>query len=76
MRIMVNNRINIEVIKETSKQSEMWELNNPRVIAMLDNIFKCIEDEQNLTEESKETFTNIVFSNLRIYSRYKVIIRT
>ena len=40
------------------------------------NIFKCIEDEQNLTEESKETFTNIVFSNLRIYSRYKVIIRT
>ena len=73
MRIMVNNRINIEVIKETSKQSEMWELNNPRVIAMLDNIFKCIEDEQNLTEESKETFTNIVFSNLRIYSRYKVI---
>ncbi len=70
---MVNNRIDIEVIKETSKQSEMWELNNPRVIAMLDNIFKCIEDEQNLTEESKETFTNIVFSNLRIYSRYKVI---
>lgn len=73
MMIMVNNRIDIEVIKDTSKQSEMWELNNPRVIAMLDNIFKCIEDEQNLTEESKETFTNIVFSNLRIYSRYKVI---
>ena len=70
---MVSNRIDIEVIKETSKQSEMWELNNPRVIAMLDNIFKCIENEQNLTEESKETFTNIVFSNLRIYSRYKVI---
>ena len=73
---MVNNRIDIELIKEVSKQCEMWELNNPRVIAMLDNIFKCIEDEQNLTEESKETFTNIVFSNLRIYSRYKVIIRT
>ena len=73
MRTMVNNLIDIEVIKEASKQSEMWELNNPRVIAMLDNIFKCIEDEQNLSEESKETFTNIVFSNLRIYSRYKVI---
>ena len=71
-----NNQIPIEVIKELCRQSEMWELNNPRVIAMLDNIFKCIEDEQNLTEESKETFTNIVFSNLRIYSRYEVIIRT
>ena len=68
-----NNQIPIEVVKELCRQSEMWELNNPRVIAMLDNIFKCIEDEQNLTEESKETFTNIVFSNLRIYSRYKVI---
>ena len=70
---MSNNQIHIEVIKETCKQSEMWEINNPRVIAMLNNIFKCIEDEQNLSEESKETFTNIVFSNLRIYSRYKVI---
>ena len=62
--------IPLEVIKELCRQSEMWEINNPRVIAMLKNIFKCINDEENLDDESKETFTNIVFSNLIIYTRY------
>tara|TARA_B100000161_G_scaffold218536_1_gene163595 strand:- start:165 stop:383 length:219 start_codon:yes stop_codon:yes gene_type:complete len=69
-----NIEIPIEVIKEVCKQSEMWEINNPRVIAMLNNIFKCLKDEENLDEESKETLIHIVFSNMIIYSRYKVII--
>ncbi len=69
-----NLEIPIEVIKEVCKQSEMWEINNPRVIAMLNNIFKCLKDEENLDEESKETLIHIVFSNMIIYSRYKVII--
>ena len=51
-----NNQIPIEVVKELCRQAEMWELDNPRVIAMLDNIFKCINDEGNLNDESKETF--------------------
>ena len=62
--------IPLEVIKELCRQSEMWEINNPRVIAMLNNIFKCINDEENLDDDSKETFINIVFSNLIIYTRY------
>ena len=64
--------IPLEVIKELCRQSEMWEINNPRVIAMLDNIFKCINDEENLDDDSKETFINIVFSNLIIYTRYEL----
>ena len=43
--------IPLEVIKELCRQSEMWEINNPRVIAMLNNIFKCINDEENLDDE-------------------------
>ena len=68
----MQNKIDIplEVIKELCRQSEMWEINNPRVIAMLNNIFKCINDEENLDDDSKETFINIVFSNLIIYTRY------
>ena len=62
--------IPLEVVKELCRQSEMWEINNPRVIAMLNNIFKCINDEENLDDDSKETFINIVFSNLIIYTRY------
>ena len=65
-----NSQIPIEIVKELCRQSEMWELNNPRVIAMLNNIFKCINDEENLDDDSKETFINIVFSNLIIYTRY------
>ena len=70
--IQMQNKIDIplEVIKELCRQSEIWEINNPRVIAMLDNIFKCINDEENLDDDSKETFINIVFSNLIIYTRY------
>ena len=68
-----NIEIPIEVIKEVCKQSEMWEINNPRVIAMFNNIFKCLNDDENLEEESKETLINIIFSNLIIFSRYKVI---
>ena len=67
-----NLEIPIEVIKEICKQSEMWEINNPRVIAMFDNIFKCLKEDENLDEESKETLIYIVFSNLIIYSRYKI----
>ena len=68
----MQNKIDIplEVIKELCRQSEMWEINNPRVIAMLDNIFKCINDEENLDDDNKETFIYIVFSNLIIYTRY------
>ena len=65
-----NLEIPIEVIKEICKQSEMWEINNPRVIAMLNNIFKCLKDDESLDEESKETLIHIVFSNMIIYSRY------
>ena len=65
-----NIEIPIEVIKKVCKQSEMWEINNPRVIAMLNNIFKCLKDDENLDEESKETLIHIVFSNMIIYSRY------
>ena len=65
-----NLDIPIEVIKEICKQSEMWEINNPRVIAMLNNIFKCLKDDESLDEESKETSINIVVSTMIIYSRY------
>ena len=67
-----NLEIPIEVIKEICKQSEMWEINNPRVITMFDNIFKCLKEDENIDEESKEILIYIVFSNLIIYSRYKI----
>ena len=53
--------IPLEVIKELCRQSEMWEINNPRVIAMLNNIFKCINDEENLDDDSKKLLLILYF---------------
>jgi len=50
----------------------MWELNNPRVIGMINNMMKCIENEESYTQDQKETAVNIILSNLIIFGKYKI----
>ena len=64
--------INIEDVKAICKQSELWEIDNPRVIAMIHNIIQCIETEELFSQEEKETAMNIVLSNLIIFGKYKI----
>ena len=64
--------IDIEEIKAISKQSNLWELNNPRVIGMINNMIKCIENEATYTQDQKETAANIILSNLIIFGKYKI----
>ena len=51
----------------------MWELDNPRVIGMVNNILLCLENEENLDDESRVILMNIVISNLIIFSKYKIV---
>ena len=60
----------LEFIKAICKQSNMWELHNPRVIGMTNNIIRCVQLEKELDRESKEYFINVVLSNLIIFGRY------
>ena len=62
----------LEFIKAICKQSQMWELDNPRVVALINNIIKCVETEEKLSENQKLTFINIVLSNLIILGKYKI----
>ena len=62
----------LEFIKAICKQSNMWELDNPRVIAMMNNIIKCIQTEEELGRKEKEYFLNVVLSNLIIFGKYKI----
>ena len=62
----------LEFIKAICKQSNMWELHNPRVIGMVNNIIKCIQNEKSLDRKSRELLINVVLSNLIIYGKYKV----
>ena len=45
----------LEFIKAICKQSNMWELYNPRVIGMVHNIIKCIQQETELDREARAT---------------------
>ena len=62
----------LEFIKAICKQSQMWELDNPRVVALINNIIKCVEYEEEISENQKLTFTNIVLSNLIIFGKNKI----
>ena len=66
------SRIPLDTIKEICKQSEMWELDNPRVIGMINNILLCLETEKDLDDESRVALMNIVLSNLIIFSKYEI----
>tara|TARA_B100000965_G_scaffold375473_1_gene367822 strand:- start:130 stop:345 length:216 start_codon:yes stop_codon:yes gene_type:complete len=68
-----DSRIPLDTIKEICKQSKMWELDNPRVIGMVNNILLCLENEENLDDESRVILMNIVISNLIIFSKYKIV---
>jgi len=62
----------LEFIKAICKQSNMWELYNPRVIGMVYNIIKCIQQEKELDREAREFFINVVLSNLIIFGKYEI----
>ena len=62
----------LEFIKAICKQSNMWELYNPRVIGMVHNIIKCIQQEKELDREAREFFINVVLSNLIIFGKYEI----
>ena len=60
----------LDFIKAICKQSNMWELDNPRVVGMVHNIIKCVQMEEGLNREAKEYFINVVLSNLIIFGKY------
>ena len=62
----------LKSIKAICKQSQMWELDNPRVVALINNVIKCVENEEGISENQKLTFTNIVLSNLIIFGKNKI----
>ena len=62
----------LEFIKAICKQSNMWELHNPRVIRMVHNIIKCVQEEKGLDREAREYFINVVLSNLIIFGKYDI----
>ena len=50
----------------------MWELHNPRVIGMVNNIIRCVQEEKELDRETREYFIDVVLSNLIIFGKYDV----
>jgi len=63
----------LEFVKAICKQSEMWELNNPRVIGIMHNIIQCVQNEEEFDRDVKGHFVNVVLSNLIIFSEYDLV---
>ena len=62
----------LEFIKAICKQSNMWELHNPRVIGMVHNIIKSVQNEKELDRQAREYFINVVLSYLIIFGKYDI----
>ena len=62
----------LEFVKAICKQSNMWELNNPRVVGMVNNIIKCVQNEKSIDRKARELIIDVVLSNLIIYGKYEV----
>ena len=63
----------LEFIKAICKQSKMWELHNPRVIGMVHNIIKSVQEKKEVDREAREYFINVVLSNLIIFGEYDIV---
>ena len=62
----------LEFIKAICKQSDMWELYNPRVIGLVNNIIQCVQNDDEVDRETREYVINLVLSNLIIFSKYNI----
>ena len=62
----------LEFVKAICKQSNMWELHNPRVIGMVHNIIRCVQQETALDREIREYFIDVVLSNLIIFGKHEM----
>ena len=67
--------IPLEVIKELCRQSEMWEINNPRVNRLLRATLDLVFHSKNMDDDQKEEIFNILISLVRIYGDPKLIKR-
>ena len=58
----MQNKIDIplEVIKELCRQSEMWEINNPRVNRLLRATLDLVYHSKNMDIDQKEEIFNIL----------------
>tara|TARA_R100000963_G_C4547804_1_gene42086 strand:+ start:204 stop:467 length:264 start_codon:yes stop_codon:yes gene_type:complete len=54
-------------ISEQIKQSEMWEINNPRVNAMMRAIVAIVADMKSLEDDERMSIINNVFGLVSIY---------
>ena len=65
----MQNKIDIplEVIKELCRQSEMWEINNPRVNVLTRDLLAFVFESSSFNKEQMEEVFYILLSLIRIY---------
>tara|TARA_B100000424_G_C22935640_1_gene497875 strand:+ start:39 stop:248 length:210 start_codon:yes stop_codon:yes gene_type:complete len=67
---MIDRRF--EILKDQVQQSDMWEVNNPRVIKIVTLTMKMIEEDALFNEEQKEQLYFILRSVVKVWGNSEI----
>tara|TARA_R100001015_G_C4487659_1_gene66182 strand:+ start:394 stop:603 length:210 start_codon:yes stop_codon:yes gene_type:complete len=67
---MIDRRF--EILKDQVQQSNMWEVNNPRVIKIVTLTMKMIEEDALFNEEQKEQLYFILRSVVKVWGNSEI----
>ena len=56
-----------EFLSIAVKQSEMWEINNPRVISLVRGYYKILNESESFSKKQKEELYFILISLIKVY---------
>ena len=67
---MIDRRF--EILKDQVQQSDMWEVNNPRVVKIVTLTMKMIEEDALFNEEQKEQLYFIFRSVIKVWGNSEI----
>ena len=67
---MIDRRF--EILKDQVQQSDMWEVNNPRVVKIVTLTMKMIEEDALFDEEQKEQLYFILRSVVKVWGNSEI----
>lgn len=67
---MIDRRF--EILKDQVQQSDMWEVNNPRVIKIVTLTMKMIEEDALFNEKQKEQLYFILRSVVKVWGNSEI----
>jgi oligoribonuclease NrnB/cAMP/cGMP phosphodiesterase (DHH superfamily) len=66
------NQFLIDEVKAVAQETDRWEINNPRVIAMTVNVLEMIQREKDIDRGTFDYIKMVTLASLRVFGREDV----